>query len=74
MVATSPFKDGKFVTSFFDITERKQAEEALKRHAAQLNTLRQMALKISSQLELDHLLTALVESALKLSVVPRGLP
>jgi PAS domain S-box-containing protein len=29
-VATSPFVNNKFVTSFFDITERKQAEEALR--------------------------------------------
>ena len=29
LVATSPFIDDRFVTSFFDITEHKQGEEAL---------------------------------------------
>ena len=29
MISTSPFQNGRFVTSFYDITERKQAEIAL---------------------------------------------
>jgi PAS domain S-box-containing protein len=31
-VATSPFVDGRFVTSFFDITKRKLAEQALSKN------------------------------------------
>lgn len=30
-VATSPFKDGRFVTSFFDMTEQKRTEPSCAR-------------------------------------------
>jgi len=36
LISTSPFIGDKFVTSFFDITELKQAEEALSESRAQL--------------------------------------
>jgi signal transduction histidine kinase/CheY-like chemotaxis protein len=31
LVSTSPFSDNKFVTTFFDITDRRKAEEALRK-------------------------------------------
>ena len=42
-VATSPFFDNKFVTTFFDITERKQAEEAVRHNRDFLLALSQAA-------------------------------
>jgi PAS domain S-box-containing protein len=38
-VSTSPIVDNKFVTSFFDITERKQAEEQIKENEAKLKSI-----------------------------------
>jgi PAS domain S-box-containing protein len=40
-VATSPFVNGRFVTSFFDITERKQTEEALQEKEELFRTMAQ---------------------------------
>ncbi|MDY7075518.1 MAG: PAS domain S-box protein [Chloroflexota bacterium] len=48
------------LTSGMDITERKQAEEALKRRATQLATLGEVGRQIASMLELDPLLDHIV--------------
>jgi PAS domain S-box-containing protein/putative nucleotidyltransferase with HDIG domain len=49
-----------------DITERKQAEEALRQHAAQLEALRQVGLELTAQLDLDALLLSIVSRAVEL--------
>jgi len=49
-----------------DVTERKQAQEALERRAAQLEALRQVGLQITSELDLDTLLRSIVDQAVRL--------
>jgi len=49
-----------------DITERVQAEEALRRHTAQLEVLGRVALEISAQLDRDCLLQFIVSQAMQL--------
>jgi PAS domain S-box-containing protein len=49
-----------------DITERKQAEEALRRRTAQLEALRQVELELAAQLDLDTLLHFIVSRAVEL--------
>jgi PAS domain S-box-containing protein len=69
-------KDGELlgmVLVFHDITERVQteavrrrAEEALRRHTAQLEALREMGLELAAQLDLDVLLHSIVSRAIEL--------
>ena len=54
------------LTAGKDIQGRIEAEEALSQYAAQLESLRQITLSITSQLDLDVLLEALIKNALKL--------
>jgi len=49
-----------------NITERKQAEEEIQQHAAQLEALRQVALELTAELDLDALLHSIVSQAIKL--------
>ncbi len=52
--------------TILDITGRKQAEEAIRRHAAQLEALRQAGLDLTAQLDLDTLLHSIVRRAMDL--------
>jgi PAS domain S-box-containing protein len=49
-----------------DITERKQVEEALRRHMVQLEVVRETGLEITAQLDLDILLNTIVSRAIGL--------
>jgi PAS domain S-box-containing protein len=49
-----------------DITERKQAEKALRRRTTQLEALREMGLELASQLDLDALLYSIAGRAVEL--------
>jgi PAS domain S-box-containing protein len=49
-----------------DITERKRAEEEVRRQAARLEALRQVSLKLATELDLDVLLRSIVERAIAL--------
>ena len=49
-----------------DITERKEVEEEIRRHTAQLEVLREVGLEIASQLEPDTLLRSIVSRAVEL--------
>jgi len=49
-----------------NITERKQAEEEIQQHAAQLEALRQVALELTAELDLDALLQSIVSQAIEL--------
>jgi PAS domain S-box-containing protein len=49
-----------------DITARKQTEESLKRHAAQLEALRDVGLELASELELDIVIHSIVARAIEL--------
>jgi PAS domain S-box-containing protein len=49
-----------------DITERKQAEEDIRRQAARLEALRQVSLELATELDLDALLRSIVERAIVL--------
>ncbi len=53
----------RIVGSMLDITERKQAEEALHRHAAQLRGLAEAALAINSALSVERVLQLITEMA-----------
>ena len=56
---------GNLVGSFalvLDVTEQKQAEEALRRRAIQLQTIGEVSRKVSSILNLDELLSYVVEA------------
>ena len=58
-------EDGKLVGSFafvLDITEQKQAGEALKRRAVQLQTIGEVGRRLSSILNLDELLSYVVSA------------
>lgn len=54
------------VASYTDITERKRAEEALRRRTEQLEALRHVGLDIVSELNLDELLRSIVSRAIEL--------
>ncbi len=49
-----------------DITERKQANEALRQRTAQLGALREISLELTAQLDLDVLLRSVVSRAVEL--------
>jgi len=49
-----------------DITERKRAEEGIRRQAAQLEALRQVGLELVAELDLDALLQSIVSHAVEL--------
>ena len=52
--------------SEIDITERKQAEQALQQRARELQLLYETSLEVSAQTSLDKLLLAIVERAASL--------
>ncbi len=67
----APGQDGKrqmsgVLSVFVDITERKRAEEEIRRRTTQLESLRQVGLELSSQMELDALLHSIVARAAEL--------
>lgn len=49
-----------------DITHRKETENALRRHAAQLEALRDVGLELASELELDLVIHSIVARAIEL--------
>jgi PAS domain S-box-containing protein len=49
-----------------DITERKQAEEAQRRHTEQLEALQEVGLELTSELNVDELLQSIVSRAVEL--------
>ncbi|MEJ2209957.1 MAG: GAF domain-containing protein [Anaerolineae bacterium] len=49
-----------------DITERKAAEEALRRRTQQMQALRQIGMELASELDLDTLLSSIVARAVEL--------
>jgi PAS domain-containing protein len=49
-----------------DITERKQSEQEIRQHTAQLEALREVGLELTAQLELDTLLQSIVSRAVEL--------
>ncbi|MGD2145656.1 MAG: GAF domain-containing protein [Anaerolineae bacterium] len=49
-----------------DITERRQAEEAQRRHTTQLEALQEVGLEVASELNLDELLRSIVMRAVQL--------
>ncbi len=55
-----------------DITERKQAEESLRRYAEQLETLRQISQDLGALRDLDTLLYQIVERAVRFVHADRG--
>jgi two-component system NtrC family sensor kinase len=55
-----------------DITERKRAEEALARHAREMEALYETSLEINSQPDVPTLLRAIVRRATKLLGTPMG--
>lgn len=55
-----------------DITERKQAEEEIRRHTSQMESLRELALEITAQLDLDALLRSIVSRAVQLLEAAAG--
>lgn len=57
---------------FRDITDRRRAEEELRRRSAQLEALRQVSLSITAELELDSLLHTITERALALFQAEAG--
>jgi PAS domain S-box-containing protein len=67
----SPGK-GKFATVFTDITERKRAEEALRRRAEELAALQATVLDITGPHDLPILLQTIVERAARLVGAPAG--
>ena len=65
-----PVKRGRRIVEILgiarDITERKEALEALRRHGGQLAALRQVGLELTAQLDLDRLLDSIVSRAVEL--------
>jgi GAF domain-containing protein len=59
-------KDQMALVCIEDITERKRAEEALRRRTAQLEALREVGLELTAQLDLDTLLHSIVSRAIEL--------
>jgi PAS domain S-box-containing protein len=49
-----------------DVTERRQAEQALRQYAEQLEALRQVGLEITAELDVDALLHSIVSRAIEL--------
>jgi diguanylate cyclase (GGDEF)-like protein/PAS domain S-box-containing protein len=49
-----------------DITERKRAEEAIRRHSAELETLQRSSLQLTSSLDLSAVLDSICDGALSL--------
>jgi PAS domain S-box-containing protein len=73
--SAAPIRDDKgnvagVVLAFRDITERKQVDEALERHAAQLALINDIGRKIVAALDLDQVLQSIVDSATRL--IPAG--
>ncbi|MFZ5910893.1 MAG: PAS domain S-box protein, partial [Chloroflexota bacterium] len=62
----APCSSDKVLSIIREITERKQAEENLRRHAEELNALQAMVLDISSPHSLPKLLNLVVERAVNL--------
>ena len=53
-----------------DITERKRAEEEIQRRTSQMESLRELALEIMAQLDLDALLRSIVSRAMSSMLSP----
>jgi PAS domain S-box-containing protein len=56
----------KMTAAFLDVTDRKQAEEALHQRTQQLEALRQVGLEIAAQLDIGTLLHSIVARAVEL--------
>ena len=56
----------RVITIVRDITERRRAEEELRRRTAQLEALRQVSLELTAQLNLDELLHSIVSLSVSL--------
>ncbi len=65
-LSTIPVNDQLVFGIAHDVTEKKQAEDALKRHAQELEALYRTSLKINAQTDLLALLQTLVEEAASL--------
>ena len=77
LVSTAPIRDAEGDVSgavgvFQDITELEQAKRDLQRRTAQLETIRQVGLQLSAELELETLLRAIVGQAVELLRVDGG--
>ncbi len=62
----------QFIVQVVDVTERKRAEEQLRERTAQLETLRRMALEVTTQLDVNLLLKSIVSHAIDLLQQVRG--
>ena len=71
-ISTSPFVDDKFVTSFFDITERKQAEDALQRQNKHLDALQVATQALLQEIHIDKVLETILYQAAQLAGTEDG--
>jgi PAS domain S-box-containing protein len=55
-----------------DITQRKRAEEQVRRRTAQLESLRQIGLELTAELRLDALLQSIIQRAMELTEADGG--
>lgn len=73
---SAPYGNGSSVAgrvwSFRDVTDRQRAEDLLRRRVRELNALRITMTEISSELQLDTLLAAILERAVALCDVTSG--
>ena len=71
-ISTSPFVDNKFVTSFFDITERRQAEDALQQQNKNLDALQVATHALLQEIHIDKVLETILLQAAQLAGTEDG--